>query len=208
LAQAFLIGETFLAGDGAALILGDNLFYSHGWVHVLERCARLQSGAMVFGYAVKDPQNYGVLEFDADNRPLRISEKPQFPKSPFAVPGLYFYDRQVVEIAKNVRPSPRGELEITDVNRAYLERGELHVEILGRGTAWLDTGTPESLLQAGNFIQAVESRQGLKIGCPEEIAYRKGLIDRSQLEKLATALAKTEYGRYLAGLLHPRFSES
>lgn len=197
LAEAFLIGEKFLNGDSACLILGDNIFYSEGLVSNLARCVQIKKGAKVFAYAVKDPENYGVVSFDANNKVTSIEEKPKNPKSSYAVPGLYFYDSTVVQKAKSVKPSPRGELEITDINRMYLEKGELEVEVLGRGTAWLDTGTHESLLQASNFIQVVEARQGLKIGCPEEIAYRKGMIAREQLMELAQSLIKTDYGKYL-----------
>jgi glucose-1-phosphate thymidylyltransferase len=197
LAEAFLIGETFLNGSPACLILGDNIFYSEGLIESLVRCTKIQSGAKVFAYFVKDPENYGVVSFDDQKRVTSIEEKPKNPKSNYAVPGLYFYDSRIVSFAKAVKPSARGEIEITDINRMYLEKGELTVEILGRGTAWLDTGTHESLLQAGNFIQVVEARQGLKIGCPEEIAFRKGFITRDQLSKLAKDLNKTEYGKYL-----------
>lgn len=197
LAEAFLIGERFLNGDSACLILGDNIFYSEGLVSNLVRCVQIKKGAKVFAYAVKDPENYGVVSFDSSNKVTSIEEKPKNPKSTYAVPGLYFYDSTVVQKAKAVKPSPRGELEITDINRMYLEKGELEVEVLGRGTAWLDTGTHESLLQASNFIQVVEARQGLKIGCPEEIAYRKDMITREQLMELAQSLIKTDYGKYL-----------
>lgn len=197
LAEAFLIGEKFVNGSPSCLILGDNLFYSEGLISTLQKCASLTHGAKVFAYYVKDPENYGVVEFDSTKKVISIEEKPKQPKSNYAVPGLYFYDSRVVEFAKKVKPSARGEIEITDINRMYLEKGELTVETLGRGTAWLDTGTHESLLQAGNFIQVVEARQGLKIGCPEEIAYRKGFINQTQLMELAQSLIKTEYGRYL-----------
>jgi glucose-1-phosphate thymidylyltransferase len=201
LADAFIIGESFIGKDSVCLILGDNIFYSEGLTGMLERSASLKSGAKIFGYYVKDPESYGVVEFDSKGKVLSLEEKPTSPKSNFAIPGIYFYDSEVVSIAKNVKPSARGEIEITDVNREYLKRGNLTVELLGRGTAWLDTGAHDSLLQAANFIQTVECRQGLKIGCPEEIAYRKKFISSSQLEKLAKPLEKTEYGRYLFGLL-------
>jgi glucose-1-phosphate thymidylyltransferase len=201
LAQAFLIGESFLGGDPSCLILGDNVFQGPGLGDLLQRVNREESGATIFGYYVTDPERYGVVSFDADGRARDIEEKPARPKSNFAVTGLYFYDRSVVEIAKALKPSPRGELEITDVNRAYLERGDLRVERLGRGFAWLDTGTHESLLQATHFIQVVESRQGLKISCPEEIAWRMGYIDADHLARLAEPLAKSGYGEYLLALL-------
>jgi glucose-1-phosphate thymidylyltransferase len=197
LAQAFLIGRNFIGSDRIALVLGDNVFYGHGLPDQLRAAARSPSGATVFAYRVRDPQRYGVVQFDAGGRAMNIEEKPTRPKSNYAVTGLYFYDNDVVAIADSLTPSTRGELEITDVNRAYLERGLLHVELLGRGVAWLDTGTHESLLQAAMFIEAIESRQGLKVCCPEEIAYRSGFIDAAQLERLATPLAKTDYGRYL-----------
>lgn len=197
LAEAFLIGESFIGLDPVCLILGDNLFYGHGLSDLLARCARLERGAVIFGYPTRDPQNYGVVDFDSTGRVLSIEEKPEKPKSNYAIPGLYFYDGRVVELAKSIRPSPRGELEITDLNRAYLDRGELQVEILGRGTAWLDTGTHETLITAGTFIHTVETRQGLKIGCPEEVAFRMGFIDLAQLRALGQSLAKTDYGQYL-----------
>ncbi len=197
LAQAFLIGEEFIGGDSVCLILGDNIFYGHDLQHALENAGGSQSGATVFAYYVRDPERYGVVNFDADGNPLDIEEKPAQPKSHYAVTGLYFYDNRVIEIAKNLTPSPRGELEITDVNRSYLESGELRVEFLGRGSAWLDTGTPTSLLQAASFIEAVEQRQGLKISCPEEIAWRLGYIDTDQLQQLADAMKNNTYGQYL-----------
>jgi glucose-1-phosphate thymidylyltransferase len=197
LAQAFLIGEGFIGRDPACLILGDNIFYGHGLPQALQRASSKTRGATVFGYYVKDPERYGVVHFDATGQALDIEEKPQQPKSRYAVTGLYFYDNDVVEIAKNIRPSARGELEITDVNKVYLQRRALTVELLGRGYAWLDTGTHESLLAAANFVQVVEQRQGLKVSCPEEIAYRMGYIDAEQLLRLAEPLAKSGYGEYL-----------
>jgi glucose-1-phosphate thymidylyltransferase len=200
LADAFLVGERFLGGDKVCLVLGDNLFYGTGLVKTLETAAALTNGAHIFGYYVKDPTQYGVVTFRDDLTVTGLEEKPAKPRSNWAVPGLYFYDNDVIAIAKSVRPSPRGEIEITDVNRAYLEQGRLSLSLLGRGTAWLDTGSPDGLLQAGNFIQTVETRQGLKIGCPEEIAFRKGFIDADQLRALGAALPKTEYGEYLSSL--------
>ena len=197
LAQAFIIGKAFVGNDRVALVLGDNIFYGHGLPEQLRTAAEHSSGATVFAYRVRDPERYGVVQFDADGNALDIEEKPKQPKSHHAVTGLYFYDNEVLDIAAALRPSPRGELEITDVNRAYLERRALRVEILGRGVAWLDTGTHESLLQAAMFIEAIESRQGLKVCCPEEIAFRAGYIDAARLEELALPLAKTGYGAYL-----------
>jgi glucose-1-phosphate thymidylyltransferase len=201
LAQAFIIGADFIGKDPAALILGDNIFYGHGLPEQLARANAQTSGATVFAYHVTDPERYGVATFDKDGKVTSIEEKPKEPKSNYAVTGLYFYDNSVVDIAKNMKPSPRGELEITDVNKAYLERGTLNVELMGRGYAWLDTGTHDSLIDAGNFIQTIETRQGLKVSCPEEIAYRRGFIDAAQLEKLAKPLAKNAYGQYLLRLL-------
>ncbi len=197
IAQALILGRDYVEGDGCALILGDNIFFGHGLVDQLAAAAARERGATVFGYLVRDPQRYGVVELDNDGRPVSLEEKPAVPRSPWAITGLYFYDHRASEIAAGLRPSARGELEITDVNRAYLESGDLHVERLGRGYAWLDTGTPESLLQAAQFVQTIEERQSVKIACPEEIAFRTGLIDREQLRKLARALGNGPYGRYL-----------
>ncbi len=197
LAQAFLIGKDFLAGEGCCLALGDNIFFGQNLVRSLRGAAAHEEGATIFAYAVQDPERYGVVEFDADRKVVSLEEKPLQPKSRYAVTGLYFYDRQVVAVAEGIRPSGRGELEITDVNRWYLERGQLRTEVLGRGTAWLDTGTHESLLEAANFIQTIEHRQGLKVACPEEIAYRLGYISREQLEALAARIGKGTYGSYL-----------
>jgi glucose-1-phosphate thymidylyltransferase len=201
LAQAFLIAEDFLEGEGCGLILGDNLFHGHNLVSRLERARSFSEGATVFAYWVKDPERYGVIGFDDDGRPSTIEEKPLRPPSNYAVTGLYFYDGRVVELARSLEPSARGELEITDLNRLYLKNDRLRVEVLGRGFAWLDTGTEESLLKAAQFIEAVEQRQGLKIGCPEEVAYRKAFIDADQLRRLAEALASSGYGRYLHSVL-------
>ncbi len=200
LAQAFLIGEDFIGTSPVCLILGDNLFFGHGLPETLRRAAALEQGAVVFAYPVRDPERYGVIAFDADGRPTAIEEKPARPRSNFAVAGIYFYDADVVGIAKDLKPSARGELEITDVNNRYLERGDLAVEQLGRGIAWLDTGTHHALLQAATFVQSVEDRQNLLIACPEEIAYRLGYIDSQQLHEQASALAKTSYGNYLLAL--------
>ena len=201
LAQAFLIGKDFLAGEGCCLALGDNIFFGHEFAKSLRTAADQESGATIFAYAVQDPERYGVVEFDGDRKVISLEEKPIKPKSRYAVTGIYFYDKQVVSVAKQIKPSPRGELEITDVNRWYLEQGRLHTELLGRGTAWLDTGTHESLLEAANFIQTIEHRQGLKIACPEEIAYRMGYITREQLEVLSNKIGKSSYGIYLKLLL-------
>ena len=200
LAQAFIIGEEFIGNDTVALILGDNIFYGSGLSKLLQSCAH-PDGGTVFAYPVHDPERYGVVEFDKDFNALSIEEKPEKPKSNYAVPGLYFYDNSVVEIAKNIQPSPRGELEITDVNKVYLEQGKLKVGVMNRGTAWLDTGTFASLMQAGQFVQVIEERQGLKIGCIEEIAYRMNYIDAEQLRKIALPLVKSGYGQYLLNLL-------
>lgn len=197
LAQAYIIGADFVAGGSSALVLGDNLFYGHGLIDRLQQIGNEQNGATVFAYQVNDAQNYGVVEFDNNRRALSIEEKPRAPRSNWAVTGLYFYDKQVVDIAANLKPSSRGELEITDVNRAYLERGQLKVEQLGRGFAWLDTGTPDNLLEAAEFVRVLEKRQGLKICCPEEIAFRNGWIDSPQLAGLAQAVGNSAYGQYL-----------
>ena len=204
LAQAFLIGEDFIAGRPSALILGDNLFYGHDLGPDLTRAAAQTAGATVFAYPVTDPERYGVVAFDAAGRAISLEEKPSKPQSRYAVTGLYFYDEQVVGLAHGLKPSPRGELEITDLNRLYLDQGALTVEVMGRGQAWLDTGTHESLLEAGQFIQTIEKRQGLKVACPEEIAWRKGWIDAAALERLAQPLIKSGYGQYLMGLLSDR----
>jgi glucose-1-phosphate thymidylyltransferase len=201
LAQAFVIGRDFVGGDRAALVLGDNIFFGQGLTDSLKRAASIETGATVFGYWVKDPERYGVVAFDKAGKPTSIEEKPKQPRSHWAVTGLYFYDARICDIAAKIKPSARGEYEITDVNRAYLEMGALEVEKLGRGFAWLDTGTFDSLLQAGEFVRAVEDRQGLKIACPEEIAFRQGWIDAQQMKKLAEPLLKSGYGTYLLGVL-------
>jgi len=199
--EAFILGEEFIEGQSVCLVLGDNLFYGHGLPEVLRRCASLREGAIIFAYMVKDPTRYGIVEIDSDGTVLSIEEKPQKPRSYYAIPGIYFYDSRVVEIAKELRPSGRGELEISDINMRYLEMGRLRVEILGRGFAWLDMGTFESLYQATTFVQSIQERQGLKISCIEEIAYRLGYIDRAQLKSLAEDMSHNEYGRYLLRIL-------
>ena len=204
LAQAFIIGREFIAGQASAMILGDNLYYGHDLERSLAAANERSAGASVFAYHVTDPERYGVVGFDAQRRAVSIEEKPLKPQSNYAVTGLYFYDHQVCDIAASIQPSARGELEITDVNRVYLERGELQVEVMGRGMAWLDTGTHESLLEAGQFIATLEKRQGLKVACPEEVAYRKHYIDAAQLEKLAAPMKKNSYGQYLLRLLEDR----
>jgi len=201
LAQAFIIGKDFIGNDGCCLILGDNVFYGHGLDNLVQKARERDTGATVFGYWVKNPEDYGVAEFDGNGKAISLEEKPKNPKSHYAVTGLYFYDNRVVDIAGNLKPSPRGELEITDVNKKYLEQGNLMVEILGRGFAWLDTGSHHALTEATNFIETIERRQGLKISCPEEIAFNRGLIDAVQLEKLAAPLKKNGYGQYLLDLL-------
>lgn len=201
LAQAFILGAGHVGNNPSALILGDNLYYGHNFAPLLKRADAQSSGATVFAYHVKDPERYGVVEFDANGKALSIEEKPKAPKSSYAVTGLYFYDNQVVDIAKSIKPSPRGELEITDVNKVYLDQGQLNVEIMGRGYAWLDTGTHDSLIDAAQFIQTIEHRQGFKVACPEEIAYRNGWVSAEQLEQLAQPYLKTGYGQYLMDLL-------
>jgi len=206
IAQAFIIGKDFIGGEPCSLILGDNIYFGHGLPAMLQEAAKRTEGATVFGYWVSDPERYGVATFDAQGRAIDIEEKPAQPKSNWAVTGIYFYDRHVVEIAENLKPSARGELEITDLNRVYLKAGTLRVERMGRGFAWLDTGTHDSLLQAGQFVQTVEARQGLKIACPEEVAFQMGYIDAAQLQRLAEPLRKSGYGQYLLGLVersHP-----
>lgn len=200
LAQAFIIGEEFINGEGCALILGDNIFYGHDLSKLVKNATQKDDGATIFAYYVKDPERYGIVEFDKNRKAISLEEKPEKPKSNFAVTGLYFYDKNVVEYAKSIKPSARGELEITDLNKIYLEKGNLNVETLGRGYAWLDTGTHESLLQAASFVKTVQDRQGLKIACPEEIAYNLGYINKEQLKELAKPLAKNEYGQYLLAI--------
>lgn len=204
LAQAFIIGERFIGNDPSTLVLGDNIYYGHGLVALLRAAANNSKGATVFAYPVTDPQRYGVVEFSNDGYVVSLEEKPEKPKSRYAVTGLYFYDNQVIDIAKSIKPSPRGELEITDVNKQYLANQELSVQVMGRGTAWLDTGTHDTLLEASAFIETIEKRQGLKIACPEEIAYRMGYISREQLEQLAEPLKKNGYGQYLLSILNDR----
>jgi glucose-1-phosphate thymidylyltransferase len=202
LAQAFIIGEEFIGNDNCALVLGDNIFYGHDLPKLMETAIEKESGATVFAYHVNDPERYGVAEFDKDGKAISLEEKPVNPKSNYAVTGLYFYDNRVVDMAKNLKPSSRGELEITDINRLYLKQGDLSVAMMGRGFAWLDTGTHQSLIEASNFIQTIEERQGLKISCPEEIAYRKGFIDRDQVATLAKPLEKNQYGQYLMRMIN------
>ncbi len=202
LAQAFIIGEQFVAGQPCALVLGDNIFYGHDLWKKLQQAAARTSGATIFAYAVRDPERYGIVEIDDQGKPISLEEKPKHPKSRYAVTGLYFYDQQVVEVAKSIKPSWRGELEITDVNRCYLERQQLSVEFMGRGYAWLDTGTHESLIDAAEFIRVIEDRQGMKIACPEEVAYRAGFIGAAELEKLAASMHNSSYGSYLAQVLN------
>lgn len=204
LAQAFLIGESFIGNDLSALVLGDNIYYGHDFQVLLDNAMDRSEGASVFAYHVHDPERYGVVEFDKQGKAISLEEKPVKPKSNYAVTGLYFYDKDVIEIAKGIKPSPRGELEITDVNRFYLNQGRLSVEIMGRGYAWLDTGTHDSLLEASGYIATIERRQGLKVACPEEVAYRQGWVDAQQLEKLAAPLAKNGYGQYLMRLLQDK----
>jgi glucose-1-phosphate thymidylyltransferase len=204
LAQAYVIGADFVGSECSALVLGDNIFYGHGLTELLESASAKPQGATVFAYHVSDPERYGVVEFDRDMRAISIEEKPKAPRSNWAVTGLYFYDKQVVDIAANLKPSARGELEITDVNRAYLERGQLSVEMMGRGYAWLDTGTPDSLIDAADFVRTLEKRQGFKIACPEEIAFDRGFIDAAQLERLASTFGSSAYGQYLRARLESR----
>lgn len=201
LAEAFILGEEFIGNDNVCLILGDNIFYGQNLTALLNKAKNLKKGATIFGYPVKNPRNFGVVEFDKNNKVISIEEKPQNPKSKFAVPGLYFYDNEVVEIVKNVKPSARGELEITSINNAYLEKGELNVILLGRGMAWLDTGTPEGMLKAAEYVEAVQSRQGLYIACLEEIAWRRGFLNDNELREIGQKLEMTDYGRYILSLL-------
>jgi glucose-1-phosphate thymidylyltransferase len=201
LAQAFIIGRQFVGNDHAALVLGDNIFYGHGFSEMVQRASRLENGAVVFGYYVKDPERYGVVELDEKQNALSIEEKPKAPRSNYAVTGLYFYDNQVLDIARDLKPGVRGELEITDVNKVYLQRKQLRVEVMGRGFAWLDTGTHASLMEASTYIQIIEQRQGLKVACPEEIAFRMRYIDAAQVERLAEPMKKNEYGQYLLDLI-------
>jgi glucose-1-phosphate thymidylyltransferase len=205
LAQAFIIGESFIGNDNVCLVLGDNIFYGYNFSSLLEEAGKLRSGAEVFGYYVNDPDRYGVVEFDSKGKVISIEEKPKEPKSNYAVTGLYFYDSTVVQRAKAVKPSPRGELEITDLNKSYLDEGKLHVKLLGRGMAWLDTGTHESLLRASTFVESIEERQGLKIACLEEIAFRKGYITKENLLELAKPLSKNQYGQYLIKIASEKF---
>lgn len=202
LAQAFLIGKEFIANDSVCLVLGDNIFFGHGFGEIVSRCSNLEDGGTIFGYLVKDPERYGVVEFNDQQQVIGIEEKPEKPKSRYAVPGLYFFDNHVVEVAESIKPSPRGELEITDINTHYLGQGKLTVELLGRGFCWLDTGTHESLQQASSYVQAVQDRQGLKIACLEEIAYAQGYINAEQVEKLANSMMKNQYGQYLMAILN------
>ncbi len=208
LAQAFIIGKSFIGDDNVALILGDNIFFGSGFSHVLNDCATLSEGGLIFGYPVKDPERYGVVEFDNDHKVVGITEKPEHPKSNFAVPGLYFYDNSVIEIAENIKPSSRGELEITDINMEYLRRGTLRVQPLSRGFCWLDTGTHESLQQAASYVQAVQDRQGLQVACIEEIAYNLGYIDTAQMKTLAKDMLKNQYGQYLMDIANEQESGS
>jgi len=208
LAQAFIIGKSFIGDDNVALILGDNIFFGSGFSHVLNDCATLSEGGLIFGYPVKDPERYGVVEFDNDHKVVGITEKPEHPKSNFAVPGLYFYDNSVIEIAENIKPSSRGELEITDINMEYLRRGTLRVQPLSRGFCWLDTGTHESLQQAASYVQAVQDRQGLQVACIEEIAYNLGYIDTAQMKTLAKDMLKNQYGQYLMDIANAQESGS
>ncbi|PID45311.1 MAG: glucose-1-phosphate thymidylyltransferase [Proteobacteria bacterium] len=208
LAQAFLIGKSFIGSDSVCLILGDNIFFGPGFTSILRRCAELETGGLIFGYLVKDPKRYGVVEFNAENQVIGIEEKPEKPKSKYAVPGLYFYDNNVIDIAGQVQPSARGELEITDINRAYLDQGKLKVQPLGRGFCWLDTGTHESLQQASSYVQAVQERQGLKVACIEEIAYQLGYISIDQLAELAQETMKNQYGHYIMALINQDDSSS